>query len=69
MAERRKTDGEWNLEEIVEHTDAAKEHLKHASKVAERSGDKAGAKELADEAEAVGKTHEKFKGIKDKKAG
>lgn len=69
MAERKKTDREWNLDEIVEHTEAAKEHLKHASKVAERSGDKDGAKELSEEAEAVEKTHEKFKGIKDKKAG
>jgi hypothetical protein len=67
--ERPKTEREENLDEIIEHTDAARQHLRRAEKVARQSGDKDGAKELAEEAEAVEQTDQKFKGIRDKKTG
>jgi len=64
-----KTAKERNLDHIIEETKAAKDHLEEARRIAEDSGDKDGAKELADEADTVDKTHNKFKSVRDKKTG
>jgi len=66
---RPKTEREENLDEIIEHTDAARQHLRRAAQVAAESGDKGGAEELGGEAEMVEKTDSKFKGIRDKDKG
>jgi hypothetical protein len=69
MCDRPKTEKEENLDEIIEHTDAAKSHLKRASRVAESSGDKDGAKDIDEAAEVVEKIGKKYEGIRDKKSG
>lgn len=68
-SERPKTDAEEKLDEIIEHTDAAGRHLRQAEQVARQAGDKDGAKELAEEAEAVEKTKKQFMDMRDKKMG
>jgi DNA-binding ferritin-like protein len=71
VSENRKprTEKDENLDEIIEHTDAAKSHLKRASRVAESSGDKDGAKEIDEAAEKIEKIEKKYEGIRDKKSG
>ena len=69
VKERPKTEREENLDEIIEYTDAARQHLKRASKVAKESGDKDGAQELEEATETVEKIDSRFKGIRDKDRG
>ncbi len=69
MCERKKTPREEALDEIVEETGEARRHLERASRVAESTGDKAGAKELAEEVERVEAQEKKYEGIRDKRSG
>ena len=66
---RPKTEKEENLDEIIEQADAARDHLKRASRVAQSSGDKDGAREIDEAAEAVDKIEKKYEGVRDKKSG